>query len=239
MGHTSSVAGVPTYIANPSPSSNSSPLNRSSAVIVILTDLFGYKLPNVQLLADEYARAGFKTLVPDILNDDGMAFDALNSVTSTPQLFEIVGPWLKNHGDETVTPSIDAVLKSLKAEGKKVGLVGFCFGGKYAVQYGATDLCSAVVACHPSFIDVPSMIPGVRVPISFAVAKDDEIYDAATSKKAAQILEENGIPYENRIYAGKGIGHGFAVRGDTKNPVQKAALEEATAQTIAWFQRFL
>ncbi|KAJ7039223.1 hypothetical protein C8F04DRAFT_321879 [Mycena alexandri] len=44
-------------------------------VVLFLTDAFGLSLPNNQLLADDFARNGFKTIIPDILNGDDAPAD--------------------------------------------------------------------------------------------------------------------------------------------------------------------
>lgn len=232
LGSVSAVAGIETYVA-PAPSAV------SGSTIVLITDVFGYELPNVRLLADEYSRAGYNAVVPDIFHGDNMAFDALDSAANLDELFGILGPWLKNHGSETVTPVLDAVLDKLRRDGQKIGVVGFCFGGKYAFHYAATDKVDAVCAMHPSLIDLPNDAQAVKKPISIHVASTDEIYNAEKSKQAAQIFEKNKVPYENRIYDGEGVGHGFAVRGDLTKSSPKAAKEEAIAASIAWYQKFL
>jgi dienelactone hydrolase len=41
-----------------------------SKVVLFLTDIFGLGLNNNKLLADDYARAGFYTVVPDLFAGD-------------------------------------------------------------------------------------------------------------------------------------------------------------------------
>lgn len=40
----------------------------SKRIIVIGADIFGWKLVNTRLLADEYAAKGFRVIVPDFFN---------------------------------------------------------------------------------------------------------------------------------------------------------------------------
>jgi dienelactone hydrolase len=47
----------PAYIARPAV-----PTTRA---VIIATDIFGYALPNVRLIADSFAKAGFLTVIPD------------------------------------------------------------------------------------------------------------------------------------------------------------------------------
>ena len=57
------IANLPTYIAKPPASGKSKP-----GIIVIISDLFGWKLINPRLLADEYAeKSGRVVYVPDFM----------------------------------------------------------------------------------------------------------------------------------------------------------------------------
>lgn len=53
------VAGISCYVAAPE--------TATTKAIVIATDVFGFKLPNVRLIADGYARRGFYCIVPNLL----------------------------------------------------------------------------------------------------------------------------------------------------------------------------
>lgn len=116
-GSVKDFAGTPTYFAPPPPSA-------SKQTIVLLTDIFGVGLPNVRLVADEYARAGYNVIVPDILHGDSVAADALDHCQSKEDIFKVLGSWFPNHGPDTVTPVLDAVFAKLRSDGQKIGIVG-------------------------------------------------------------------------------------------------------------------
>jgi dienelactone hydrolase len=62
-GEVSKVAGLDTYIAQPA-----SPENKKAGLIVIIPDIFGWELVNLQLLADDYAeRSGRTVYLPDFM----------------------------------------------------------------------------------------------------------------------------------------------------------------------------
>ncbi|ODQ56246.1 dienelactone hydrolase family protein [Saitoella complicata NRRL Y-17804] len=229
------IGGIDAYVATPKDD------NSKSKTIVLLPDVFGWELNNARLLADDYARAGFYAVLPDILNGDSLPADYLDSAKSTEDVYRLVGPWLQKHGDAVTEAPIDAVLAALHADSNvgKIGAVGFCFGGLYALKYAATDKISAAVAAHPSRIQVPDHILPIRQPISFAVARTDVIYDETKAKEADEVLKKNGVEHETKIYDGEGVGHGFAVRGDLSVESLRKAKEEATVQTLAWFKKHL
>lgn len=64
-GHITKIANIPTYVTGSAKSKNT---------ILYLTDVFGYKFPNNQLLADEFAAAGNLVIMPDYLQGDPVPF---------------------------------------------------------------------------------------------------------------------------------------------------------------------
>ena len=54
VGREDEIASFSTYISEPKDGSK-------AKTVVIITDVFGWKISNVRLLADEYAKAGFYT----------------------------------------------------------------------------------------------------------------------------------------------------------------------------------
>ena len=70
-GVVESIHGQQTYIANP-------PSGDPRAIIVIIPDAFGWRLPNSRILADNYAkRANVRVLMPDVMNG---RFESINNL---------------------------------------------------------------------------------------------------------------------------------------------------------------
>ena len=137
-------------------------------VVLFLTDVFGIPLINnrvrprfrpqsprprthvhtQQLLVDDIARNGFKTIMPDILNNDPMP--------------EERGPdfdrnaWIAKHGPESWQGSLDAVVAALKAQGvTRIGTTGYCFGAPPAFYLAFKNESHVTVLSHPSRLAVP------------------------------------------------------------------------------------
>ena len=141
-GLTTRIAGLDAYEAIPA--------NKSKAkTILFITDIFGYSLPNARLLADEFAKAGFYVVIPDVFQGDPVSHELLNTITprkpaevsevqktkNTAVTEATLGPWLAKHSDAVSRPLIDGVVKALKEDPEvgKIGAVGFCWGGRYVV----------------------------------------------------------------------------------------------------------
>ncbi|KAN0099659.1 alpha/beta-hydrolase [Hyaloscypha variabilis] len=168
-GITTTLHNLPTYISlPPSPSV-------SKSTIILLTDAFGFNLPNSLLLADHYAVAtGFRVLVPSWIPGGGVPLSTLSlmETMTTPvtpfysilshlkrlwafvRVLTIVLPFAIRirPAPKSILEFARAVKADLKEEGEggRLGIAGICVGGMYA-----TGLCveSAVEGGEEKLVD--------------------------------------------------------------------------------------
>lgn len=100
---------------------------------------------NCKLLADEYAAAGYTTLVVDLFRGDPLRLDE----PGRPQ--QDIPEWIAQgsdgkspHTQEQVDPIVLVGIQKLKEMGfTKIGAVGYCFGAKvsphFASQHASAD----------------------------------------------------------------------------------------------------
>lgn len=147
---------VSTYFAYPAdkPTENA---------ILILTDVIGHKFINVQLIADHFAAAGYLVVMPDLFNGDTVPLNR-------PEGFNIMD-WVKNHLPVQTEPIIDAVLKEMRENlgCKRIGGVGYCFGGKYVCRYLKPGKLDAGFTAHPTMVEGDEL-RGIEGPLSIAAA---------------------------------------------------------------------
>ena len=93
------------------------------------------------------------------------------------------------------------------------------------------------MAAHPSALAVPQEIEPVKAPCLFLCAGDDAVFKPKDRKLAEEVLKRNGVAAEFVDYPG--TKHGFAVRGDEKNEVVRAARDDATRRTAEFFKKQL
>ncbi|BFZ63198.1 hypothetical protein YB2330_004318 [Saitoella coloradoensis] len=246
-GREEKVNGLDCYITEPEDGDR-------RLVVLFITDIFGYKLKNSKLLADEYAKAGYYVYMPDFHQGDSLPESLLNKIapseTAEPKSFftkitdtasAIVqfGPWLFRHRDGVTKPLIESFISYIKnnTEHQKIALVGFCWGGRHAIVFAQNPPITCSVACHPSNVSLPSEVYPVSAPTAIYAGSEDSMFPPSSCDTAKEVFEKLGIQYDVRVFEGQ--THGFAVRGDLTKEAINNAKEECTKATIAWFDKFM
>ncbi|KAF9061665.1 dienelactone hydrolase endo-1,3,1,4-beta-D-glucanase [Rhodocollybia butyracea] len=214
-------------------------INCYDKVIIYLTDGFGPQLVNNRLLADDFAKNGFKTVIPDYLHGDPVPLNA-----EDPGSNFSVPDWLSRHGPEQTRPPVDKVIAALKEEGvTRFGATGYCVGGRYVFDLSFDQAIQASAISHPTFLDIPidleKYFSKSITPLLLNTCELDEWFPPSAAIKADEILGDGKFaPGYKREYF-EGCKHGFAVRGDMSKPYIKAAKEGAFKSTVEWMRKYL
>lgn len=163
----------------------------------------------------------------------------LDKTKSTAIVGTTLPPWLLKHREGVVKPLIESFIKTVRGVPGtgKVGAIGFCWGGRYAIlaAHGEVD---AAYACHPSLVAIPTDFDPVNKPLSLAVGDKDSLLDNKTVGQIQDIMaKKTDLPHELRIYEGQ--VHGFALRSDWSSEVDRKAMDDAEKQGIEWFSKYL
>lgn len=118
----------------------------------------------------------------------------------------------------------------------KVGVVGYCFGAKYAVRALGDGGADAGFVAHPSLVGAEE-VRAIKGPLSIAAAETDQMFPAEKRYETEGILAEVGQPWQVCLYGG--VAHGFAVRGDLERKEGRFAKERAFVQAVLWFDEWL
>ncbi|KAJ4416590.1 hypothetical protein N0V85_002221 [Neurospora sp. IMI 360204] len=161
---------------------------------------------------------------------------------------------------------ISAVRTTPTADGEppKVGVAGFCWGGLYAVGLTNTQnpenwatlagerkvpLIDCAFTAHPSMLKLPRHIHEVQLPLSLANGEDDSFMGREKMKEVMRILEDKNrmsaremeganMPDAHEVVVYPGAKHGFAVRGDREDPLQKERGDQSEDQAVRWFSKW-
>ncbi|KAF5383661.1 hypothetical protein D9615_003789 [Tricholomella constricta] len=233
QGKWETIGGVNSYVATPTVD------YPKDKVVLFLADVFGPQLPNAQLLADDFARNGFRTVIPDYLNGDPIPPDALNPGNNYD-----IGKWFVNHGADKTRPNLDKVVAALKEEGVVAfGATGYCFGGRYIFDLAIDNVIQVAATSHPSLLQVPAdlekYLANSQAPLLINSCTIDQQFPPDSQAKADDILGNGKFAPGYRREYFDGCTHGFAVRGDLSDPKVKAGKEGAFKSSVEWLLKYL
>lgn len=154
------------------------------------------------------------------------------------------GAFLGLHGPAATDPIIAAAVAYVQATAGgtaqapvRIGATGYCFGGRYAFRTAAAGRGAvAAFAAHPSLLEDGEIL-GVKGPASVAAAENDSMMPPARRAAIEALLLNSTQPYQVALYSG--TSHGFGVRANVSNPIEKFAKESAYLQAVRWFDNFL
>jgi len=201
--------------------------------------VFCPQLKNAQLLADDFAANGLKTIVIDYFNGDHAPADAL--IPGSTSTFKLAD-WLPNHTQEKTRPTLNKVVEALKSAGvTDLAATGYCFGGRYTFDLAFENVIKVAVVSHPSFLKVPDdlekYVATSKAPLIINSCTFDQAFPLEASAKADEIFREFAPGYKREYF--EGCSHGFAVRGDLSDPKVKAGKEGSFKASVEWIKKYI
>ena len=104
-------------------------------------------------------------------------------------------------------------------------------------------MVDVVVALHPSYLVVPDDVEKLAVPTSYRWSIEDSVVSFEQKAKVEEIHARRAktagpiLAMEHKTY--KPGRHGFGMRGNPDNPLERACLEGTETQVLGWFKRWL
>ncbi len=148
------------------------------------------------------ALAGYVALAPNIFH----------TVPDSAQTPDEIAKFLENRKEDDYLQDIRAgaaylkTLRSVKSD--KVGIVGFCSGGRRAMLYAARyeKEIKAVVPFHPGKTTADE-VAKLKAPVQLHQGTADRHIPVADIKELEKIFKAQGTPVETYFY--EGADHGF------------------------------
>ena len=204
------------------------PAGGPSTGVVVVPSIFGVD-EDMEMVAQRLAKQGFAAVILDPFwrdEDKGViGHDEEGRARAFSRLERT--PFDQAFGD--VTDVIEELRLATECNGK-VAVMGFCYGGPFAIVAGAKGCIQAGISYHGSFVgDHLDCIKEVRCPLSFHWGDDDR------AASLSLIDEVKGLflgidDAEVFVYPG-GVEHGYMLPG------HGSAYNEAAAE-LSWKRTF-
>lgn len=186
--------------------------------------------PHIEDVTRRIAKAGYIGLAVDLLSRDG-GTPAIADQDSIPGLLSGAPP--ERHVQD-FTSGLTFAKAQPAADPKRVGMVGFCFGGgvTWLVASGLPELRAAVPFYGPP--PPVDQVPMIHAAV-FAVYAEQDTRINASIPDIEAAMKAAGKIYTKEIYPG--VNHAF--HNDTGQRYSAEQAQAAWKATLAWFGQYL
>jgi carboxymethylenebutenolidase len=223
---------IPGYRAMPSRGGN-------FPIVLVVQEIFGVH-EHIKDVCRRLAKAGYCAVAPEMFARQG-------DVSKITDIQQIVSTVVSKVPDAQVMSDLDAAVawagRSSRADVRRVGITGFCWGGRIVWMYAAL---SGNVKAGAAFYgrlegDANAMTPknpidyagGLRAPvIGFYGGKDTGIPMSSVTKMRTSL---DVVDSASEITVYPNAEHGF--HADYRPSYNKEAAQDAWAKLLAWFKK--
>jgi carboxymethylenebutenolidase len=222
---------MPGYFARPTGVNN-------PPVVLVAMEIFGLH-EYIKDVTRRLAKLGAFAVAPDYYFRKGTD---LTKITDIPQLLPIVN----SKPDAELLSDLDSTVAWAKSQGgdtSRLGIIGFCRGGRTVWEYAAHNgALKAGAAFYGPVIDPPNpawpksptqLAPEMKAPVLGLYGEADTGIPVASLEDFKAALAANKKTAEFKIYPG--APHGF--HADYRASYRKEAADDAWAQMQAWFKK--
>lgn len=223
---------MPGYFARPANAAN-------PPVILVAMEIFGLH-EYIKDVTRRLAKLGAFAVAPDYYFRKGVD---LTKITEIPQLM----PLVNSKPDAELLSDLDATVAWAKSQGGdtgRLGIIGFCRGGRTVWEYAAhSSALKAGVAFYGSLVDPANplwpksptqLAPEMKAPVLGLYGEADQGIPVAQVEAMKAGLAAANKPAEFKIYPG--APHGF--HADYRPSYRKEAADDAWERMQDWFRKY-
>jgi carboxymethylenebutenolidase len=223
------------------PAYRAAPVGKANApVVLVISEIFGVH-EYIADVARRFAQAGYCAIAPELFVRQGDA-------TSYGEIGKLIAEVISKVPDEQVMTDLDATVAWAKAQGadtSRLGITGFCWGGRITWMYNAHNPAvkagvawygrlvgnaSALTPKHP--VDVAARLNGPV--LGLYGEKDTGIpLDTVETMKAA-LAGGNAAAKSSQFVIYPDAPHAF--HADYRPSYRQAAAEDGWQRALAWFK---
>ena len=206
------------------------PEGAPKAAIVVIQEIFGVN-PGIRKKCDDWAAAGYLAIAPDLFwrLEPGVELDP-----DVPGQFQTALELMGKFNQDAGIRDIEAAIRAARAEGgaRKVGVVGYCLGGRLAFMTACRTDADASVGYYGVGIDnLLGEKHGIANPVLLHIAGADHFVTPDVQAKMHEGLDDHA---RVRIFDYPGEDHGFAAEMGNRRSEEAAQLaDQRTADFFA------
>ncbi|MDR2857926.1 MAG: dienelactone hydrolase family protein [Novosphingobium sp.] len=205
---------IPAYVARPA--------GTARGAIIVVQEIFGVN-PGIRKKADDWAAKGYLAVAPDVFwrQKPGVELDA-----DVPEQFQEGVGYMMKHDFDLGIRDIEAVIHWIRRDAgiARVGLVGFCMGGRIAYMAATRTDVDAAAGYYGVGIDqMLNESHAIARALLLHVPTADGFVPPAAQKAMHDGLDGN--PHVT-LHDYPGLDHGFAAEHGTRRNAEAARIAD-------------
>lgn len=190
--------------------------------VIVIHEIFGLN-ENIKEIAERFAGEGYVALAVDLFGERNRALCMFNIIRS--QLFSP----LENGGVRELKSALSYLMDQPGVDSKRVGAIGFCMGGGFAIAWAATD--NRLQAIAPYYGANPRPLEAVQRSCPVVGSYPEKDFTAGSGRKLDTALTQYNVEHDIKIYPN--ARHSFF---NDKGPAYNAeAAEDSWSRVLTFF----
>jgi carboxymethylenebutenolidase len=211
-----------------------------TAAVVVIQEAFGVN-PHIEDVTRRFADAGYHAVAPDMFHRTG------GGIVDYGDFGAVIPHFVGIGDDHAILADVDATLDYLRGIGfadRRIGIVGFCFGGRVTFLTAVNRSLGAAVGFYgggivtarfPQFPALVGDVTRIDTPWLGLFGDLDQSIPVEDVELLREALATAPVPAEVVRYAD--AEHGFHC--DERDAYNAAAAKDAWDRTLDWFARHL
>lgn len=210
------------------------PEGKPSAAIIVIQEIFGVNA-GIRRKCDTLAEAGYLAVAPDLFHKIAPGIELDPDVPNEmQQALDLMGQFDQDGGIRDIEATIKAIREEHGAD-FKVGVVGYCLGGRLAFMTAARTDVDASVGYYGVGIDgLLGEKNAIAKPVLLHIPEEDHFVDKDAQQRMHEGLDDHP---KVTLYDYPGEDHGFATEFGQRRSDESAKL--ADERTMAFFAEHL
>lgn len=159
--------------------------------VVVIHEAFGLNA-DIRSITDRVAGAGYAALAVDLFTGRNRA------ICMARYMAGMLSGSVNRYGIDDLKSALTYLAKLEEVDAQRMGAIGFCLGGTFAVAWACTD--SRLKAIAPFYASNPRPIEAVRRLCPVVGSYPEQDFTARSARRLDAALDRYDIPHDIKIY---------------------------------------
>jgi carboxymethylenebutenolidase len=194
--------------------------------VVVIHEAFGLN-ENIKSIARRFADEGFVALAVDLFAGRNRA------VCMSRYMAGMLLGSVNRYGIFDLKSALTVLAKMPEVDAQRMGAIGFCMGGGFAIAWACTDSRLKAIAPFYGVNPRPLEVAGRLCPVVGSYPEND--FTARAGRSLEQVLDKSGIAHDIKVYPG--ARHSFFNEGG--RAYDREAADDSWRRVMTFFGEHL